>query len=107
MDQIASTLGAGNVADGIITETTGTVLAIAATCGKESLCADKHVTVYKHALPGKYLLPAHLHDGGMALKWFKDQFCAAEQSLAKERGLPVYRLLDELAEQSRPSRTAF
>lgn len=40
--------------------------------------------------------------GGMALKWFKDQFCAAEQSLAKERGLPVYRLLDELAEQSPP-----
>ena len=102
MDQIASTLGAGNVADGIITETTGTVLAIAATCGKESLCADKHVTVYKHALPGKYLYLPICMTGGMALKWFKDQFCAAEQSLAKERGLPVYRLLDELAEQSPP-----
>lgn len=72
MDQIGSTLGAGNVADGIITETTGTVLVIAATCGKESLCADKHVTVYKHALPGKYLYLPICMTGGMALKWFKD-----------------------------------
>ncbi len=74
MDQIAGAVGAGAVREGIVTEMTGTTLAVFSACG---------------SIPGydpSGIVPCHLnHDGkycrlmwtsaaGLALKWFRDGF---------------------------------
>lgn len=102
MDQITGALGAGNVREGIVAETTGTALTISATCGKESLASSHRITIYKHALPDRYLYLPVCMTGGMLLKWFKDEFCAEERLEAEKRGVSVYDLLSEAARKSPP-----
>lgn len=92
MDQTAAALAAGCVAPGIITETTGTAL-VAAACTDAPVFAEGHrVTIYRHALPGKFLYLPIANTAGMALRWFRDEFC---------RDLPAggagYAALDALA----------
>ncbi len=100
MDQVSSSLGSGCTKEGIITETTGTVVAIAMTSDKSVLQSQEHITTYWHALKNKYLICPICMTGGMALKWFKDEFCAAEQQEAARTGKSVYALLDQIAAKS-------
>lgn len=93
MDQTAAALAAGCLRAGTVTETTGTALVMAA-CTDAPVLRDAHrVTVYRHALPGKYLYLPIGNTAGMALKWFRNEFC---KDLVEEE---AYRLLDEMAGQ--------
>lgn len=75
MDQTAAALAAGCVAPGAVTETTGTAL-VAAACTEAPVFAEgHHVTIYRHALAGKYLYLPIGNTAGMALRWFRDEFC--------------------------------
>lgn len=83
MDQIAAALAAGCVAEGIVTETTGTALVVAAHTDTPCFSHKSRVTIYRHAIDGAYLyLPIGI-TAGMALKWFRDQFC---QDLTSQSG---------------------
>lgn len=73
MDQMAGAIGAGNIAPGIVTETTGTALVLAATIGRPTYDPQKRLPCYSHALPGKYLLLPYCQTAGMAFRWFRDQ----------------------------------
>jgi xylulokinase len=73
MDQMAGTVGAGNIAPGIVTETTGTALVLAATVERPTYDPQKRLPCYSHALPGKYLLLPYCQTAGMAFRWFRDQ----------------------------------
>ena len=78
LDQVCAAVAAGNIRPGILTESTGSVLALVVTAPEgESWKAPvvaAGVPVYPHALPGHYcLLPWH-QTGGLALKWFRDRF---------------------------------
>jgi xylulokinase len=85
-DQIAASLGAGNVAPGIVTETTGAALALCAATAGPVYDAGRGVPVYLHAVDGQYaLLPWH-PTAGMALRWLRDLL-----------GADRYDRLDELA----------
>ena len=97
MDQVAAALAAGCVEPGVVTETTGTAL-VAAVCTDAPVFSGGHrVTIYRHALPGRYLYLPIGNTAGMALRWFRDQFC---------RDLPAgaegYLALDQLAGQVPP-----
>jgi len=74
MDQIAGAVGAGNIAPGLVSETTGTALVLAATAHEPTYDPWKRLPCYYHALPGKYLLLPYCQTAGMALRWFRDQF---------------------------------
>ena len=75
MDQTAAALAGGCTKPGMVTETTGSALVLAA-CTDAPIFADgHHVTIYRHALPGKFIYLPIGNTGGMALKWFRDQFC--------------------------------
>lgn len=76
MDQTAAALAAGCDRPGTVTETTGSALVLAACTEKPVFADGHHVTIYRHALPGKYIYLPIGNTGGMALKWFRDQFCA-------------------------------
>jgi xylulokinase len=78
MDQEASAIGAGNITPGIVTETTGSVMAIGVT----SLHADPDPAVrlpYQPHLPeGSFLYLPYVQTAGSAYKWWRDMFCQEE-----------------------------
>ena len=75
MDQTAAALAAGCVRPGSVTETTGSALVMAACTDAPDFSGAHHVTVYRHVFPGKYLYLPIGNTGGMALRWFRDEFC--------------------------------
>ncbi len=102
MDQIASALGSGNIAEGIISETTGTALAIAATIDKPDYSNQDKLTIYKHAVPGKFLILPYCSTAGILLKWFKDQFLLYENVICTQQKSSIYAKMDDLAASSPP-----
>ncbi len=102
MDQVCGAVGAGNYAPGGLTETTGTALCIGKTVEKKSVFERKGIPVYRHYHKGLQLLLPVCMTAGMALKWFKDNFCGEEIAKAAQSGADVYDLLSALAESSQP-----
>ncbi len=88
LDQIAGTIGVGVIDESLVSEMTGTIMAI---CVMKSEAPEYDPTsivpCHLHAIPGKYCMILWSATAGMALKWFREQF-AAELS---------FRELDELA----------
>ncbi len=78
MDQAASAIGAGNITPGIVTETTGSVMAIGVT----SLRADPEAAVrlpyQPHVRGGSFLYLPYVQTAGSAYKWWRDMFCQEE-----------------------------
>jgi len=72
-DQLVGAIGAGNVTEGIITETTGTALAVIATTDK--LLHDNRICVGRHAIGNKFYAMTFTITSGIVLKWFRD-LCA-------------------------------
>ncbi|MDD5659502.1 MAG: FGGY family carbohydrate kinase [Actinomycetota bacterium] len=97
MDQICGAVGAGNVENGIATETTGSAFAMVVTTGAPMINSEYKLPFQIHAIPGSYALMPFSMTGGMVLKWFKDTFCQYEELIAKEKNINVYGILDELA----------
>lgn len=86
IDQIAGAVGAGNSSPGMVTETTGTSMAISACCDNLVYDPQKRVGVYRHATPDTYVLLPWIPTAGMILRWFRDEL-GGERSfdeLAKE-----------------------
>lgn len=75
MDQTAAALAAGCVAPGTVTETTGSALVMAACTDAPTFAEGHHVTIYRHAMAGKFIYLPIGNTGGLALKWFRDEFC--------------------------------
>jgi sugar (pentulose or hexulose) kinase len=69
-DQIAGAVGAGNVRPGIVTETTGTALALVATT--PTLLDDRCIIVGKHAVPQYGYAMTMATTSAIVLKWFRD-----------------------------------
>ena len=97
MDQVASAIGAGNIAGGIVTETTGTALVIAATADTPDFGNPARLNIMRHGVKGKYLILPYNPTAGIILKWFRDEFCQPEVKQAAAAGTSIYRVLDDLA----------
>ena len=55
MDQVTGAIGAGNTRPGLVSETTGTALTVALTCVDPDMSHPLRLTIYRHAMKGKYL----------------------------------------------------
>jgi xylulokinase len=75
-DQISGAVGAGNVRQGIVTETTGTALALVATT--PAMLSDQRVIVGRHAVPEFCYAMTLATTSAIVLKWFRD-LCAEGQ----------------------------
>jgi xylulokinase len=73
IDQIAGAVGAGNIAPGMITETTGSALAICATLDKLEYDPAKKAGIYLHAQKGNYVILPWEPTAGMVFRWFRDE----------------------------------
>ncbi|MHB9133306.1 MAG: xylulokinase [Armatimonadota bacterium] len=69
-DQLVGAVGAGNVRPGIITETTGTALALIATT--PTLIDDPRIVAGQHAVPELCYAMAYNITSAIVLKWFRD-----------------------------------
>ncbi len=92
IDQIAGAIGAGVVGNGIISEMTGTTMAIFAPCSEMPAYNPSSIIPCHVNFDGNYCLLSWTPTAGIALKWFKNNFCENYS----------FRELDELAEQIRP-----
>ncbi len=92
MDQIAGAVGAGVIGNGIISEMTGTTMAIFVPCDKMPEYAPESIIPCHVNYDGKYCLLSWTPTAGIALKWFKNNFCESFS----------FRELDEMAEKIKP-----
>ncbi len=102
MDQAAGAVGAGNIRLGVISETTGAALAIQATMPAPHLDATGKLPVYVHDAHDLFLFVPVCNTGGMALRWFRDQFGQEEMRVAREQNRDAYDRLGELAQTVDP-----
>lgn len=101
MDQICSAIGAGNMHEGVVTETTGTALVIGASIDIPQFDESEPITVYRH-FNGKYMYMPYCGTAGILLKWFKDVLGEKICRTAKENGISPYAEIDIFAEKSPP-----
>jgi len=92
LDQAASTIGAGNVGTGIITESTGSTLAICVNTVKPVLDPHQRIPCHFHAIRGEYFLLPWCQTAGMVYKWFRNEF---HNEKADDAGL--FNLMDQEA----------
>ncbi len=93
LDQIAGAVGVGVVDENIVSEMTGTIMAICVVTDKiPAFDPNSKIPCHLHAIPGKFVSLMWSSTAGMALKWFRSNFA---DSLS-------FRELDELAEKAGP-----
>lgn len=83
-DQLAGAVGAGNVRPGVVSETTGTALAVVATT--ERLLGSRDVCVGRHPVGDLSYAMAYANTAAVALTWLRD-LCGpghSYESLLKE-----------------------
>ena len=92
MDQVSGAIGAGVLHPGIVSEMTGTTMAIFSPCDKIPEYNPESIVPCHYNYDGKYCLLSWSPTAGMALKWFKDALCDGYS----------FRELDKLAEAVNP-----
>lgn len=101
MDQVCGAIGCGNLEEGCLHETTGTAMVIGASTRTPDFEDPRRLTVYRHAIPGMYLLIPICRTAAIIQKWFREQFCDQEAEAAKAQGISVYDRMAELAENAK------
>ena len=96
-DQTCAALGAGLVQTGLGLVSTGTAEVLSTAFEAPLLSQrmfDSFYPCYLHAKPGMCFTFALNHAGGMLLRWWRDQFAAAEVVAASAAGRDAYELID-------------
>jgi len=101
MDQIASAIGAGNIREGVVTETTGTALVVGATVKKPILNQEQSITVYKH-YNEQFIYMPYCNTAGIVQKWFKDTLLPQLEEQGRREGISPYEIMENIAKQSPP-----
>ncbi len=99
-DQTCASLGAGLTDETIGMDSHGTVEGIGVMSHSkrtDEAALKAGVSCYAYTIPGRYFLMSSSQVGGLLLKWFKNNFSAAEAAEAKARGMNVYDVMTEHA----------
>ncbi len=102
MDQNCSSIGAGNYKKGIITETTGTVLALLTNIDKPLIDHCTLIPVYNQIIDNTYCLLPWTTSGGLVLKWYKDTFYSYEEKKIRDGNVGIYDYMGGLTEKVNP-----
>lgn len=96
LDQAAGAIGAGNVREGMFSETIGAALAICAPVSHPVFDPNRRMPLHYFAAPDTYMIHTFTN-GGMTLRWFRDKFCPVEMQ-AQELGLDdAYNMISKEA----------
>ncbi len=95
-DGVLSNLGVGAVSPGVVAVTIGTSGAIRAVVDQP--VTDPQARLFCYALTeSHWVVGGAVNNGGIALRWLRDQFGETESQVAKRLGQDPYDLLIELA----------
>lgn len=102
LDQAASAIGAGNISLTMITETTGSVLAICANTPRPIFDPRQRIPCHYHAIPGMYFLLPWCQTAGMVYKWFRNEFYMAHHDSNPAEASILFQQMDREAAQVAP-----
>jgi sugar (pentulose or hexulose) kinase len=94
-DKACEVLGSGALAPDVAALSFGTTATINTTQPKY-LEVQRMLPAYPAALPGMWNTEVQIYRGFWMVSWFKREFAHREQALARERGVPVEALFDDL-----------
>ncbi len=97
-DATASQVGSGSVRKGLFTVSIGTCGAVR-TFSPLPKYDDSKFNQIRVFSPYGYVPTCTISDAGSVLRWFRDNFSGAERQEAEEKGIDVYRLLDDRADE--------
>jgi sugar (pentulose or hexulose) kinase len=92
LDQACGAIGVGNVRPGILSENTGTAVALCATLDGPRLDPELRMPCHYHGVPDTYMFHTFT-SGGLVLRWFRDAFCEADSEAARQVGGDAYDLI--------------
>jgi xylulokinase len=98
-DHVAGAIGAGNIKPGMVSETTGSSMAMVVTTERPIISSKVAIPCQIHPFEGLYFMLPYGQTAGMTLKWFMQTFCKEEEEKAIKSNADVYDLLTELAAQ--------
>lgn len=99
-DNMAAAVGLGVVEEGRAFTTIGTSGVVFAHSNRVQIDPQGRVHTFCAAVPGCYTNMSASLSAGFSLKWFRDQFCAAEMQTAAQMDLDPYVLMNQQAEKS-------
>lgn len=99
MDQCVGAIGAGNIDEGVVSETTGAALAMQVSIRNPMIDPTRVTPVYVHSVDGRYLFVPVCPTAGMAFKWFKDNFVVSEDGTAFDQKIDYYEIMNEMAKR--------
>ncbi|MDR1132808.1 MAG: hypothetical protein LBL05_01525 [Synergistaceae bacterium] len=73
LDHFAGMIGTGNIRQGVVSESAGTVLSLASLLDKP-LFGEYRIPIYAGPFPESYVLLPVCESGGISLEWFKNAF---------------------------------
>jgi xylulokinase len=102
-DTAANALGAGIVEPGMVFDVAGTA-AVLASCTDTFVADTQHraLLTMRSVIPGLWNPLAYIAGGGLALRWFRDQFYNASNGKAQPSLEDLYSPMIELAESVKP-----
>lgn len=96
-DQPCAAIGAGVIREGLGISSTGTADVFSTAFNSPALTRqmfDSYYPCYLHAKEGMYFTFSLNHVGGILLRWYRDNFAAAEVGEALRRSCDPYQLID-------------
>jgi xylulokinase len=100
MDQSVGAIGAGNIEEGVVSETSGAALAIQISIHNPLIDPRRTIPVYVHSVNGLFLFVPVCPTAGMAFKWFKDNFIIPIQpELINNMQVDYYEEMNNMAAQ--------
>ncbi|WP_147535111.1 gluconokinase [Bacillus marasmi] len=100
-DGVLSNLGVNAIRKGEIAVTIGTSGAIRTIIDRPQ--TDDKGRIFCYALTEKHwVIGGPVNNGGMVLRWIRDEFASAEVETAKRLGIDPYEVLTKIAERVRP-----
>jgi xylulokinase len=93
IDQVCGMIGIGNTHSGILSESTGSVLAIHTV--SDDIFSRREAGIYNfcNAVADTYALISVCPSAGATFNWFKDTFCEKEKEEAKNNGVDIFDML--------------
>ena len=98
-DQAAGAVGNGIVKPGVVSSTIGTSGVVFAYLDKISIDPKGRVQTFCHAVPDTWHVMGVTQAAGFSLKWFRDNLCKEEMSVADLMGVDPYVLMDQEADK--------
>lgn len=101
-DHPAGAIGAGSIAQGMVSLTIGTSMAMCVTLDKPVFDATLKLPCQCHVIPGLYFLLPYAQTARLVLNWFKEEFCREEIEMARKFNSDPYNILIIEAERIPP-----